>query len=100
MIPQSEWVWHGTAGHWCCADKCLFRLHTHVGQYCISTIGEYYPNGVDGEMKYISYSGYYETMVFDEEKDNYWSEIKLRRCAEREQAVKQHMELCKEYAQL
>lgn len=38
---QSEWRWFGNAGHYVCGRWCRFHLTTQVGQYLVSTIGEY-----------------------------------------------------------
>lgn len=61
MIPQSEWKWHGLPGHFISADKCVFRLHTTVGEYKISTVGALYRNGV---LEEIGLDRHYETYVF------------------------------------
>lgn len=31
-MPERDWVWHGTAGHFIGAPSCCFRLHTTVGE--------------------------------------------------------------------
>jgi hypothetical protein len=43
MISQSEWKWFGFPMHLCVARECVFHLATQVGQYVISTVGDYYP---------------------------------------------------------
>ena len=50
-------------GHLCVSDFCRFSLATIVGDYLVSTIGEYYPRH-DGEMDTIGFDRFYETMVF------------------------------------
>lgn len=42
-VPKTEWRWFGHAGHYICADNCLFHLCTLVGEYLVSTIGELVP---------------------------------------------------------
>ena len=42
MIPKTEWKWFGYPGHLICANSCRFRLCTQVGDYLISTVGDYY----------------------------------------------------------
>lgn len=69
---MNNWKWFGVAGHFICADKCRFHLHTHVGKYCISTVGEYYPYGSKIVDK-VNLSGYYETMVFNIDEDGAWT---------------------------
>lgn len=41
-IPKSEWEWFGYPGHFICAQWCQFRLCTKVGEYLISTVGDYH----------------------------------------------------------
>jgi hypothetical protein len=58
--------WFGQAGHFVCADRCRFHLHTHVNGYCVSTVGEFYPNGGREvkDMDTVGLGRLYETMVF------------------------------------
>lgn len=89
-IPESEWKWFGTAGHFICGQWCRFHLCTQVGNYLVSTVGQYFPpEGVreilaekrgitlEGRGEYreadylikvgfedIGYKRKYETMVF------------------------------------
>lgn len=44
MIPANEWLWFGEPGHLAVARKCLYHMHTHIGHYCVSTVGDYRPN--------------------------------------------------------
>lgn len=39
--PKVEWF--GQAGHFIAANHCRFHLHTHVGGWCVSTVGDYHP---------------------------------------------------------
>ncbi len=78
MILQIDWEWFGNAGHFMCARWCRFHLCTKVGNYLISTVGEYvhpcHGMGNDAkEAKWLeeNYPGEdiganrkYETMVF------------------------------------
>lgn len=43
-IPKSEWKWFGRAGHFICADWCRFHMCTLIGEYLVSTVGEYIPD--------------------------------------------------------
>jgi hypothetical protein len=104
-IPTKDWQWFGQAGHFCSADNCRFHLHTHVGDYCVSTVGEWFP--ADGEkMHAIGGAGHderggrtYETMVFTIDGgrvssteiscDAYWS---------RKDANDGHLAMCEKYA--
>ena len=40
-IPEHEWQWFGSAGHFICGKYCRFHLATQVGEYLVSTVGEY-----------------------------------------------------------
>jgi hypothetical protein len=65
VIPESEWVWQGHAGHFCGADYCKFRLSTRVGSYLISTIGDYLPAGTNTCTPLTSDpTSFFETSVF------------------------------------
>lgn len=69
-MTKSNWKWYGTAGHLCVADSCLFHLLTDVGNYIVSTIGDYRPRYKhDGneslpEPQEIGYKRLFETYVF------------------------------------
>lgn len=55
----------GCAGHLIVSSRCQFRRHTQVGNYRVSTIGNYFPNE-DGPRKTIGAGAdsFFETMVF------------------------------------
>jgi hypothetical protein len=57
-------TYFGTAGHLLVADRCRFHLHTHVGPWCVSTVGEWYVKPTDSQPEEIGYKRLYETMVF------------------------------------
>jgi len=78
-IPISEWKWFGSPAHFICAAWCRFHLCTQIGNYLISTVGEYvHPprHGMGSELKEsewlegnwpgedIGAGRKYETMVF------------------------------------
>lgn len=44
MIPRGEWVWFGNAGHLIVGHMCRFHMCTKVGEYLVSTVGEYWPS--------------------------------------------------------
>lgn len=60
----------GCAGHFICSSSCRFRRHTQIGNYRISTVGDYYysPTGRDEDEKRktvgIGKKDFFETMVF------------------------------------
>lgn len=43
-IPREQWRWFGHAGHLIVAQWCRFHLTTQVGDYLVSTVGEYWPD--------------------------------------------------------
>lgn len=63
--------YYGYPGHLIVSRSCLFWLHTHVPGYCISTIGDYYPEnkrhrgGRAWERDTIGCDRYLETFVFE-----------------------------------
>lgn len=104
--PMDTWTWHGLPGHLCVSDKCIFRLHTKVGPYKISTVGAYYPVEGAKRMTPIGCGRDYETYIFvgDSLSEIDGSGINLKEdanddpCKADELAAKMHMEFCKKYA--
>jgi hypothetical protein len=43
MITKDQWEWFGYPGHLIVAPWCQFRLCTKVGDYLISTVGDWRP---------------------------------------------------------
>lgn len=43
-MSTQDWQWFGHAGHFICAQWCRFHLCTLVGNYLVSTVGEYVPD--------------------------------------------------------
>lgn len=43
-ILPGDWRWFGHAGHFICAPWCRFHLTTEVGDFLVSTVGEYCPD--------------------------------------------------------
>jgi hypothetical protein len=41
---ENHWKWFGHAGHFICARWCRFHLCTLVGDYLVSSVGEYVPD--------------------------------------------------------
>jgi hypothetical protein len=50
MIPKEDWVWYGHAAHFICGQWCRFHLATKVGEFLISTVGEYWPDRIPREI--------------------------------------------------
>ena len=44
VVPESEWKWFGSPGHFVAAFNCRFHLCTHVGPWLVSTVGEWFPD--------------------------------------------------------
>jgi hypothetical protein len=42
-LMKNNWKWFGVAGHFICGRWCQFHLCTQVGEYLVSTVGEYWP---------------------------------------------------------
>lgn len=61
--PDLDAIHIGHAGHFVGANYCRFHLHTHIGPYCVSTVGDYWPRSAN-EQEPIGYQRTYETMVF------------------------------------
>lgn len=93
--PISRRVELGCAGHLIVSSRCRWKRHTQVGNYRISSIGDYYPDR-DGKRDTIGAGpdAFFETMVFKtveaQDADNEgcgcravddWSEIEGERYA-------------------
>lgn len=68
-IPESAWEWFGHAGHFIGGHDCLWHLCTRVGNYLISSVGDYRPatreaDRVDRPACPIGCNRLYETYVF------------------------------------
>lgn len=46
-IHESEWIWLPYHGHLIVADQCALSLHTHIGIWCVSSIGWWTPRHGD-----------------------------------------------------
>lgn len=53
-MKKSSWVWMPHPAHFICANDCRFVLATCVGDYIVSTVGEYVPP--DSAMEIIARS--------------------------------------------
>lgn len=110
-ISESEWSWFGYPQHFIGAANCRFRMATMVGRWLISTVGDYHPHqnnlleppttlGCDKD-------GLFETYVFPCDgvdgcgccpRITELSEVFGQRCATATEAQRQHIEICKLYA--
>jgi hypothetical protein len=93
----------GWAGHFIASRNCLFRRHTHVGPYCVSTVGDYYPAG-GNEREKVGCNRFFETMVFDlsngEDGPNRWCDIDAGAWQTREEANVGHEMMVNKWAEL
>lgn len=83
MTKRGRPRWLGMPGHFIGAYECCFRLHTHVGRYCVSTVGCYHPSGrKDPHPLGPGPEELFETMVFRlgaKEKHVNWRELRCVR---------------------
>jgi hypothetical protein len=67
-IPVEEWKWFGSPGHFIGGPDCGFHLCTLIGDFVVSTVGEYIPQSDRGKkpkhFEQIGIQRTYETMVF------------------------------------
>lgn len=107
-IPESEWLWDGHARHLIVSNSCRFHLATRVGDYIVSTVGEYVGPHPDGKGEYalfetIGAGRLFETFVFHAHGDGFgepdtYSEIDSLSANDHDAATENHMRLCHEYA--
>ena len=114
MIEERDWKWFGFAGHFIGGNDCLFHLCTEVGEYLVSTVGDYRPFGLEGrrqnESQEIGYNRLYETFVFSLENSELCScgcgirkpvemlEIDSLPASDATSARDNHMTMCRKYA--
>lgn len=106
-IPPAEWVWCGYPGHFCGADRCRLHLNTRVGDYRISTVGDYWPRDGQGPQD-VGAGRKYETFVFRVEGKGHhgegevvsWLEIWSRGYNSAEGAERGHMNACRLFARV
>lgn len=106
MIPRNEWEWCGEHGHLVGLNRCFFRLHTRVGAWRISTVGEYFPNSdtIQKSLSGFADDHFYETMVFQmkqvagEWEVDSWTEVERDFASTRNEAQRMHMRMCEKYA--
>lgn len=82
-------------GHFIASDRCRFFRHTHIGErYCVSTVGDYYPEG-SGRRVAIGWERFFETYVFDlaASEGDRWNEIDSLPAQTREDATTAHEDL-------
>jgi hypothetical protein len=76
-VREADWEWFGHSAHFICGRWCRFHMATKVGDYLVSTVGEYIPphrsgsERAEAEWLKANFPGEdigcdrkYETMVF------------------------------------
>lgn len=106
-IPMSAWRWEGHAGHLIVSNRCRFHMHTRIGNYRISTIGDYWPEGHTGDQpEEIGLGRTHETYVFrvegplEGEPTDGYLEIDSDTYNDCEDARFGHMVMCRKYARI
>lgn len=75
-------------------------MHTHVGRYCISSVGDYWTSGAREPMGGEGEGEWYETMVFDLQSESRWVEIDCDRYATEADADAGHMRMVARYTRV
>lgn len=110
---NENWRWCGHAHHFIGANSCRFHLCTWVGDYLVSTVGDYRPHGERRTLG-IGAEDWFETMVFPAERvddpddrglcHGYRitgdSEVLCERYADAETANGGHLRLCFKFGAL
>jgi hypothetical protein len=53
-MNREDWIWMAHPGHYRWADFCRFRLCTYVGNYIVSSVGEYLPNFTEDNLDKVN----------------------------------------------
>jgi hypothetical protein len=108
MEKRADWIWYGHPAHFIGAKDCNFRQATEVGNYIVSTVGDYRPALLGDKQERLGYQddSFYETMVFKKgamcdcgcgEHRIEHPEIEGERYATALQAREGHLRYCREY---
>jgi hypothetical protein len=104
-IEPKDWEHFGQAGHLCVANWCRFHMHTHVGRYCVSTVGDWHlpqASEKESEPRDIGYGRLYETMVFtlgdDNEPTDIGNPLDFAGYNSRTDANAGHLEMCRKWS--
>ena len=123
-MKKELWIWMPHPGHFICGSECRFRLNTCVGDFIVSTVGEYKPDPATlavlkkaGDTykhpqgwREIGFNRLYETMVFVAESHDdpiqccpyraaEWGEKDFAAYNTANDAMKGHMEMCEKWAE-
>lgn len=110
IIRRKSWIWLPHPAHFVGAFRCDFRLATVVGDFIISTVGEY-RFSADKKISKIGPDRFYETMVFFKKDYNlencgcYKFEIdgdciELDGYDKCDEAMSGHNKICRKYSML
>lgn len=109
-MNEKPWHWFGNPGHFIGGSECRFHLCTEIGEYLVSTVGEYHPYP-EKPMRTIGGGSkdFFETYVFRTTgqrcecgcgmPDIELSEIEGIRYATRKEANDGHLEMCQRYSE-
>lgn len=104
---MNSWQWYGSPAHFIGGYSCRFHLATKVGEYVISTVGDYDPSN-SRRFEDIGINRMFETMVFKFDgicecgcglPDIVPSEIDMEGYMTRSEANAGHIAMCKKYAE-
>ena len=106
MVSRAGWRWYGYGGHFVGNARCAYHLATLVGEYFVSTVGDYRPR--DPHIREPIGSGadaLFETMVFrcrgfdaQGNPENDLAEIETVRYADSLAAERGHYAMCEKWA--
>ncbi len=64
-LTKDKWIWMPHPAHFICSYDCRFILSTYIGEYIVSTIGEYCP---DSQIRRI-HAKVHDIKWYDKNKD-------------------------------
>lgn len=103
-MKKENWVWMPHAGHFIVANQCRFHLNTYVGNYIVSTVGEYVPDErvreVFNQTRELKLEGKGDAKLADFLKKNGFEELSFGRTYETMvfRAIKDKKNKCCPYA--
>ena len=101
-MTASEWTWFGYPGHFILADRCRFHMHTHVGDFCVSTVGDLRDRRDSEKQDEVGFGRLFETKVFRlgaDGKPISYLELEMEPYNNRDAAQSGHVALCRKYSE-
>jgi len=106
LASEAGWKWYGYGGHFIGSKSCAFHLATRIGNFLVSTVGDYRPRGGERETLGASPDSFFETYVFECDGDTEdgdpniqsWSEIDGERYSQSILAERGHYNFCWKYS--